>query len=314
MRAVRYHAYGGPDVLTLDDAPIPEIGPGEVLVKVRASSINPADWKFRAGWFAEWVPLALPFTPGSDVAGIVDRVGSAVVRFRPGDTVYGMTMPPVGGACADYVAMGEDALAIAPRSIPLEQAAGVPLAALTAWAALADGAGLDARQTVLIHAAAGGVGSFAVQLAKAAGARVIATASAANAALVRSLGADVVIDYRATDFSTIVSGIDVVLDSVGGEVQAKSLAVLRKNGMLVTLDPLPPADALCEAHGVRGVAVALAPNGARLEWIAGLIDAGKVRVTVDRMFPLAEAADAHRHSEAGHARGKILLQVAPPGA
>ena len=310
MKAVRYHAYGGPDVLALDDVPIPEIGPGEVLVKVHASSINPADWKFRAGWFAEWVSLAMPFTPGSDVAGLVDRVGADVVRFRPGDRVYGMTMPPVGGACAEYIAIRDDALAIAPHSIPLDHAAGVPLAALTAWAALMDGAGLDAGRTVLIHAAAGGVGSFAVQLAKAAGATVIATASAGNATLIRSLGADQVIDYHATDFSTIVSGIDVVLDSVGGTVQAKSLTVLRRGGVLVTLDPQPPAQALCDAHGVRGVAVALVPDGARLERIARLIDAGKVRVIIDSVFPLAEAADAHRHSEAGHARGKILLHVA----
>lgn len=309
MKAIRYSGYGGPEILTLEDVPVPEIGPDDVLVKVHASSVNPADWKFRAGWFAQWVPLPMPFIPGADVAGIVEKVGVLAGRFKPGDRVYGMKMVNIGGTHAEYAVLRADELAHAPVSIPIEQAAGAPLAALTAWCAIFDGAGLSAGQTILVHAAAGGVGSFAVQLAKVAGARVIASCSAANIGLVTSLGADEVIDYRNRDFGAVVKNVDVVLSAWGGETQEKSLKLLRKGGTLVTLDPLPPPQEKCDRYGVRGIAAALAPNGARLTQLANLIDAGKVRVVVDRVFPLAETADAHVYSEKGHARGKIIIRV-----
>ena len=309
MKAVQYCEYGGTEVLALVDISVPEIGPDEVLVKVCASSVNPADWKFRAGWFAHWVSLRMPFIPGADVAGIVEKVGALASGYKPGDRVYGMKMVNVGGACAEYAVLRADELAHAPASVPLENSAGAPLAALTAWCAIFDGAALSSGQTILVQAASGGVGSFAVQLAKVAGAHVIATCSAANADLVRSLGADQVIDYRSVEFSTVVKDVDVVLDAWGGEAQEKFMATLRKGGTLVTLDPVPPPPELCEAHGVGGIAAALTPNGARLAQLAALIDAGKVRVVVDREFSLGETAAAHACSEIGHARGKIIIRV-----
>ena len=310
MKAIRFHAYGDPRVLTLEDAPLPEIAADEVLVKVHAAAVNPADCKFRAGWFKEWVPLALPFIPGADLAGIVVEAGPLASRFEPGAKVFAMKHVPVGGSYAEYVAVRGDELAFAPSSLPLEQAAGVPLAALTAWCALFDVARLHAGQTVLIHAAAGGVGGFAVQLARLAGAQVIATASQANVERVRALGADRVIDHRQEDFAAAVKDVDVVLDAIGGDTQTRSFGVLRQGGTMVTLQPPGIATEVAQAHGVRGVLATVSPHAARLAEMAALIDAGRLTVAIDSEFPLADAAAAHARSETGRARGKVILRVA----
>jgi len=310
MKAIRFHSYGETRVLVLDDAPLPEIAADEVLVRVHAAAVNPADCKFRAGWFKDWVPLALPFIPGADLAGTVIAAGPLASRFEPGAKVFAMKAVPVGGSYAEYVAVRGDELARAPSSLPLEQAAGVPLAALTAWSALFEVARLRPDQTVLIHAAAGGVGSFAVQLARLAGARIIATASQANAERVLALGAERVIDHRQEDFAAAVKNVDLVLDAIGGESQARSFGVLRQGGTLVTLQPPGIAPDVAEAHGVRGVLATVSPHAARLAELAALIDAGRLTVAIDSEFPLADAAAAHQRSETGRARGKVILRVA----
>lgn len=308
MKAIRIHKYGHADVLQYEDAPMPEIGPGEVLIKVHAASVNPVDWKVREGYLKDFIRYRLPLIPGWDVAGTVERVGALVTRFKAGDAVYGRPDITRDGTYAEYVAVRSDEIGRAPKTIPLEHGAGIPLTALTAWMSLFDKADLRAGQSVLIHAASGGVGSFAVQLAKLVGVRVIGTASAANADLVRSLGADEVIDYRTEDFSKRVKDVDVVFDTVGGETLAKSWGVVRKGGVLVSIIS-PPDKATAEQHGVRGEYVFVTPSGARLDEIAGLVDAGKLRVNIAKEFPLAQVKEAHALSQTGHARGKIILRV-----
>jgi NADPH:quinone reductase-like Zn-dependent oxidoreductase len=308
MKAIRYHRYGGPDVLQYEEAPMPLMEADEVLIKVHAVGVNPADWKFRAGWYAQYVPLVLPFIPGSDIAGTVMQAGAAVSQFKAGDAVFAMAGMMRNGTYAEYAAVRANEVAFAPRTIDLEQAAGVPLAALTAWLALFDTGHLADGQTVLIHAAAGGVGGFAVQLAKHAGARVIATCSAANAAYVTALGADQVIDYQTEDFSARLQGIDMVLDTIGGATQQKSWGVLREDGILVNLTTAIDMEAAAR-HRVRAAPAHVIPHGARLAEIAALIDSGVLRVTIGREFSLADAGAAQVFSESGRARGKIILRV-----
>ena len=305
MKAVRIHEYGGPNVLKYEDAPIPDIGPDGVLIRVRAAGVNPVDWKIRKGLMTAVRPLHFPAVVGADVAGTVERVGVLVNRFKPGNAVVAR----VDGAYAEFAAVKTDAVSAAPKSISLEHAAGLPVAAGTAWTLLFDAARVVPGQRALVHAAAGGVGTFAVQLAKLAGLIVIATCSASNAALVRSLGADQVIDYRKENFAGAVKDVDFVLDNVGGETLKESYSVVRKGGLLLTIAS-PPDEALAKQHGIaarfeRGVI-----NGVRLQEIGSLIDIGKLRVIVEKEFPLSEAAVAHELSEAGHVRGKIILNVA----
>ncbi|HSV36395.1 MAG TPA: NADP-dependent oxidoreductase, partial [Ramlibacter sp.] len=230
-------------------------------------------------------------------------------RFKTGDRVFAMADMRRDGAYAEYIAVHAGHVALAPVGIPLEHAAGVPLAALTAWKALFDEGGLQRGQSVLIHAGAGGVGLFAIQLARRAGARVIATASSANHELLCRLGANVVIDYRLADFAADLKDIDLVLDTVGGETRARSWPVLRAGGVLVAIAMPPPDPLEAERHSVRTAMVAVTPDGERLAQVARMIDAGELEVVIDREFPLAEAAEAHRRIEAGHARGKIILRV-----
>lgn len=309
MKAIRFHHYGGPDLLVLDDVPAPNLCAGEVLVRIQAAGVNPADYKFRAGWFKDFVNLTLPFIPGADFSGTVERVGPGVQGFKPGDEVFGMRDVQVGGSYAQYIAVRSDAIALKPRRLSHTQAAGVPLAALTAWSALFDHAELKRGQRVLIHAASGGVGVFAVQLAKLAGTEVIATTSTDNVELVRSLGADQVIDYRIADFATTVKDIDIVLDTLGGETQVKSMEVLRTDGLIVTLQP-PGIDAmLAKQMKVRTALVEVAANGKRIAKLASLLDDGVLTPIIDQVLPLAQAGQAHVRSESGRARGKIVLTV-----
>lgn len=308
MRAIRYHAHGGPDQLRLETAAVPVPGPDEVLVRQAFSSVNPADWKFRAGWFSEWVPQSFPFTPGADIAGIVVAAGPlAAAGFTPGTRVSGMVPVQQGGAWAEQVAVKAHALTRLPDKVSIQDAAGLPLAGLTAWTALFDLGLLQPGQKVLIHAAAGGVGSLAVQLAKIAGADVIATCSAANREMVAKLGADRVIDYRAGDFAEGLRDVDLVLDAVGGTVRERSIPVLRPGGLLVTLDPTPLTPTLTKQ--IRVATAAVAPDGGRLLQLVHLLATGRLRVPIDRIFALEEGAAAHIHSQNGHARGKILISI-----
>jgi NADPH:quinone reductase-like Zn-dependent oxidoreductase len=309
MKAVRFHAYGDAGVLRYEDAPMPVRADDELLIQVHAAGVNPADTQFRRGDYQAFVPLPLPFIAGWDLAGTVVSAGPSVAGFEPGERVFAMADMSRDGAYAQYIAVQASHVARAPSRLPLEHAAGVPLAALTAWRALFDIAELSAGQSVLVHAGAGGVGLFAIQLARRAGARVIATASSANHELLRRLGAEVLIDYRTDDFAADLNGIDVVLDTVGGETRARSWPVVRRGGTLVAIAMPPPDAAAAERHGVRAVMLAVMPHGERLAQIARLIDAGELEVVIDREFALAQAADAHRRIEQGHARGKIILRV-----
>jgi NADPH:quinone reductase-like Zn-dependent oxidoreductase len=304
MKAVRIHEYGAGNVLKYEDAPVPDIGPDGVLIKVRAAGVNPVDWKIRKGLMKAVRSLQFPAVVGADVAGTVERVGALVTRFKPGNAVVAR----VEGAYAEFAAAKTDAVGPAPKGISLEHAAGLPIAAGTAWTLLFDAARLAPGRRVLIHAGAGGVGTFAVQFAKLAGLYVISTCSAANAALVKSLGADEVIDYRSEDFAAKVKQIDLVLDNVGGETLKKSYAVVRKGGLLLSIAS-PPDEALAKQHGITARFERGNVNGIRLQEIAGLIDTGKLQVIVEKEFSLSEAAAAHELSETGHVRGKIILTM-----
>ncbi len=290
---------------------MPEVGTDEVLIRVCAAGVNPIDWKTREGGLKALRPYPMPLTLGWDVSGAIDCVGSAVTNFKVGDKVFAKLDSGRNGGYAEYVASKSSDVAHAPKNIPLEHAAGIPLACQTAWTGLFDKANLQAGQTILIHAASGGVGSFAVQLAKNAGACVIATTSAANIALVESLGADEVIDYRAEDFSQHVKGVDVVFDMLGGESRAKSWQCLKKGGVLVSVvarqDPFDAG--IVKKFGVRAEPVAMIANGERLQRTAELVEAGKLKVVIAKEFPLAEAKAAHELSESGRTVGKIILRV-----
>jgi NADPH:quinone reductase-like Zn-dependent oxidoreductase len=310
MRAIRVHAYGDPSAMRLERIPPPVPRPGEILVRVHAASVNPVDWKVCDGMLREQLAMELPFTPGGDFAGVVVECGAGVTAFSPGDPVFGMTSTPGyrSGAFAEFVAVRAADAAKKPASLDMGHAAAVPLAALTAWQALFDRAEIRENQKILIHAGAGGVGGFAIQFARHAGAHVIATASAANADFLRDLGAEQVIDYRATAFETVLNDLDAVIDLIGGETQARSYAVLRRGGVLVNAWGAIMRDK-ADAAGVRGVKVAVAANGAQLSEIAALIDAGAVRITLARCLPLARIAQAYALSRDGHVRGKIVLTV-----
>ncbi|MFC5236182.1 NADP-dependent oxidoreductase [Pseudonocardia zijingensis] len=312
MRAVSQDVFGGPDVLHVVTRPRPVAGAGEIVVRVRAAGVNPTDWKHRAGlpWLAEPVPVL-----GWDVAGVVAEVGSGVTLYEPGDAVFGMLPYPRGaGAYAEYAVAPTRSFARTPANLDHVQAAALPLAALTAHQALVDTADLRPGQRVLIHAAAGGVGHLAVQIAKARGAHVIGTASAAKHDFLRELGADELIDYRATDFVEALDDVDVVLDTLAGETRTRSLGVLRPGGLLVSLvagDPeADAADAKRAAElGVRLKGLMVEADHAGMRAVAGLVERGALRVHRDATFPLAEAAAAHAHGETGRTTGKIVLVV-----
>jgi NADPH:quinone reductase-like Zn-dependent oxidoreductase len=309
MQAVRMHAYGGPEVLKFEEAPRPDPGDGEVVVRVHGAGINPVDWKVRAG-LVRAIPHKLPLILGWDVSGTVEWLGPNARGFQAGDEVYTRLDVRRDGAYAEHVAVPAAALALKPRLIDHLHAAAVPLAGLTAWQALFDPshAELAQGQTILIHGAAGGVGHFAVQLAKWRGARVIATGSADNAGFLRELGADVFVDYRAQRFEDVAHDVDAVLDTIGGETLERSWAVLRRGGALVTIAGAP-APELAAQHGVRASGVMAQTNVRQLNELAALIDAETLRPAVSRIFPLAHARKAHELSEAGHVRGKIVLDV-----
>ncbi len=308
MRAVMFDSYGSPQVLTLKEVARPQTGAGEVLIRVYAAGVNPLDWKVRAGHAKAWLQHRLPLIPGWDVSGIVEAVGPGVTAFEIGDAVFGMLDFMRNGAYAEFVSAGTRNLAPKPASIDHVQAAAVPLASLTAWQSLFEIAGLGSGQTVLIHAAAGGVGHFAVQFAKWKGAKVIGTASAGNVNFLRGLGADEVIDYRAKPFEQAVHDVDVVFDPIGGDTQQRSWKVLKKGGILVATLGISSPEAAIE-HGVRGEGVMVRPDSSQLAHIAKLVDEMNVKPSVSAVLSLAEAARSHELSQTGHVRGKIVLKV-----
>ncbi|WP_222598492.1 NADP-dependent oxidoreductase [Lentzea tibetensis] len=313
MRAVVQDGVGGPEVMRVAEVPRPAPLPTEVLVRVHAAGINPVDWKTRSGGGVAGVLGEPPFTLGWDVSGVVEETGFGVTRFSPGDEVYGMPwFPRAAGAYAEYVTAPARQFARKPASITHEQAAAVPLAALTAWQALIDTADVQPGQRVLVHAAAGGVGHFTVQFAKLLGAHVIGTASSARHDWLTSLGADEVVDYTTVRFEEAVHDVDVVIDLVGDDTSTRSLEVLRPGGLIVAIPGISPAlPGAAAAKGLRATAFLVEPDGPALARIAGLIDAGEVTVEVEEIFPLKEAALAHTRGETGRTRGKLVLQLAP---
>lgn len=311
MKAVRIHQYGTRDVLSIDDIPVPDIAPDEVLVRVVAASVNPVDWKIRAGYLAQIIPHPLPLTLGWDVSGVVEAVGDAVTTWKVGDAVYSRPDLKRNGTYAEYVAIRANECARKPRTISHVEAASLPLAGITAWEVLMTTARICTGQRVLIHAASGGVGSLAVQLARAAGATVIATTSGKNLELVQSLGANEVIDYTTTRFEEAVAPVDVVFDTLGGEVQEASWASLRPGGVLVSIvDPPDPARAA--ALSVNSAFVFIEPNAPVLDRLAAMADGGKLRPVIGAEFALQDIAAAHALSESGRAVGKIVLYVGKP--
>lgn len=308
MKAVRMHSYGGPEVLVYEDTPRPTPGPGEVLIRVYAAGVNPVDWKVREGYLKQMIHYSLPLIPGWDVSGQVETLGPGVVKVEEGEEVFSRPDISRDGAYAEYMVVRESEVAAKPMSVGHVQAAAIPLAALTAWQSLFDAGQLAAGQRVLIHAAAGGVGTFAVQLAKWKGAQVIGTASAQNQAFVQELGAAETIDYQTTRFEDIARDMDVVFDTMGGDTQKRSWKVLKKGGILVSIVS-PPSAEEAATHGVRAGYVFVQPNAGQLAEIARLVDFGEIKPIVETVLPLSEARQAQERNRKGHTRGKIVLKV-----
>jgi len=309
MKAVRFHSYGKPEVLVYEDAPKPVPQAGEVLIKVHATSVNPIDWKIRAGHLRGFREYPLPFTPGCDVSGVVESTGTGATRWKSGDEVYGR--PDLGrmGAYAEFVAVRETEIARKPKNLEHVHAAALPLIGLTAWQALFDAAALKSSQKVLIQAAAGGVGHLAVQLAKLKGLYVAGTASGRNQDFLKSLGCDLPINYETTRFEDVVHDFDAVIESMGGQIRERSWGVLKKGGILVALIGPPASEETAKAHGVRTAIIWAQAKPDQLDEIARLADSGQVRAEIAAVFPLRDAAKAHQMSETGHVRGKIVLRV-----
>jgi len=309
MKAIVIHEYGGPEVLKYEDVPRPEPKENQILVRVIAAGVNPVDEAGRSERSAKFFGITLPFIPGYDIAGIVEKTGGKITKFKTGDSVYAYLSLTKGGGYAEYAVASEVEAAAKPKSISFVEAAGVPVVALTAWQALIDTAKLSASQTVLIHGGSGGVGTFAIQIAKARGAKVIATASKANQDFLKQLGADVAIDYTKTEFEDVAKNVDVVLDSVGKDTLARSYGVVKKGGLIVTLVARIDQAEL-DKHGIRGASLGVEPDSNELTEIGKLIDEKKIKVIVSQTFPLSEAIKAQEQIATGHTRGKIVLKVA----
>jgi len=310
MKAIVVHEYGGPEVLHYEEAPRPQPNDNEVLIRVIAASVNPVDAAIRSGKYAEYFHTKLPLIPGMDAAGVIEKAGSKITALKAGDPVYAFFTLREEGGYGEFALAKEGEVARKPSSITYEEAAAVPAAGSTAWQALVDAAKLGAGQTVLIHGGSGGVGHFAIQIAKARGARVIATASTANQEFLKKLGVDQAIDYTATKFEDVVKDVDVVLDAVGGDTLRRSYSVVKKGGIIVTIAGEPDQAAL-DAHGIRGVSISAAPKSETFAELTRLIEDGKVKPVVTQVFPLAEVAKAQEQIATRHTRGKIILRVSP---
>jgi NADPH:quinone reductase-like Zn-dependent oxidoreductase len=312
MQAIGFRRYGAPSVLEQIDAPRPTITHDGVLIRVAAASVNPADWRIRSGQFKRFIRAPFPFIPGSDVAGVVMEVGPAVTRLRPGDAVYAMLPTALGGGYAEYAAVAEQNVTCIPGNISFAEAAAVPLTALTALQALRDEADLQPDQHVLINGASGGVGTFAIQIAKAMGAKVTAVASGGNETFVRSLGADEFHDYTQHNITTAQTGYDVVFDAANTFPWRKAGQVLRHGGTLVSVNPilvLPPLRLVAWLGRWRLRSLFVRPSATDLETLNTWIEHGQVRAIIEQCYPLASAAEAHRRSETQRVRGKLVLVV-----
>ena len=306
MKAVVAHEYGAPEVLKIEQVPRPKPNEDEALVRVIASGVNPADPLTLSGKYAREFGTHLPLIPGYEIAGVVAKTGANVTKLKVGDAVYGY--PTFGGGWADYVTVKEREVAAKPKTLNFVEAAAVPMGALTAWQALVDVAKLQPGQTVLIHGGSGGVGSFAIQIAKARGARVIATASTPNQDLLKQLGADVAVDYTKTKFEDVAKDVDAVLDPVGKETLARSYGVVKKGGIVMSLVARPdPAE--IKKRDIRGAGISVHPDAEDLTEIAQLIDAGKIKPIVTQVLPLSEAIKAEQQAATHHTRGKVVLQI-----
>ena len=308
MRALHAYAKGDPSRLVLEDAPVPAIGTEDVLVRVHASGVSPGELDWPGIWLRhDGAPRTIPIVPGHEVAGVVDTIGPAATGLAVGDEVFGYIDVRRDGADAEYVAARADELAPKPATLTHTEAAAIPLSALTAWQALFDQGDLAAGQRVLVHGGAGGVGTFAVQLAHWRGARVVATSSARDADIVRELGAEDVIDYRAQRFEEVVEDLDLVFDTVGGETWERSWNVLRPGGRLVSIAVPRPPDRE-EADGRRATWFIVKPNRGQLTDIAGLVDDGRIRPIISEVLPLARGREAYG-SMARRGPGKVVLDV-----
>lgn len=302
MKAIQINEYGDESVLNYTDVKRPEPQADEILVKVQAASVNPVDWKIRDGK-GEDFGMKLPLILGADFAGTVDEIGSSIKKFKIGDAVYGKILL---GCYAEYVIVKADELSLKPETLDFENASSIPMGALTSWQAIFDTAHLKSGQKILIHAASGGVGSMAIQLAKAKGAYVIGTASGKNKDFVKSLGADEFIDYTSTNFEDVVQDIDVVYDTIGGETHERSFQVLKEGGFLVSIVK-QPSEKLLNEYKIKGGIIASVPNPKQLEEITELVEKGQIKTEIEKVFPLSEAAKAQKLSKEGHVRGKIIL-------
>lgn len=312
MKAVVFDAAGGPEALRTASVPVPTPVLSELLVRVVAAGVNPIDAKTRAGRGVAGQLGSFPVTPGFDFSGIVVKSPYEAHALTPGTPVFGMVaFPRTGGSYAEYAVVPSLSVARKPASLSHVEAAGVPAAALTAWGLIVETAHAHEGQRILIHAGSGGVGHFAVQFAKYFGAHVTATASGRNASWLRELGAAVVVDYTTTRFEEVVADVDVVIDLVGGDTGPRSLSVLRPGGLYIVVPTgsWPDYAAAADEAGVRATSYKVIPDGGALATVGRLLDSGAVQIYVDRVFDLADAADAHRTLEEGHTRGKIVLRV-----
>jgi NADPH:quinone reductase-like Zn-dependent oxidoreductase len=308
MKAIRAHEFGEPDVLQIADIPVPAPASDELLIKVYATSVNPVDWKILSGKYQKF-PVKLPLTPGWDVSGVVEKVGADVQNFKPGDEVYSRPDPTKNGAFAEYIVVQANIVALKPKKIDHMRAAAIPLAGLTAWQGLFKYGQLQKGQKVLIHAASGGVGTFAVQFAKWKGAYVIGTASDKNLYFVKQLGADEVIDYKKEKFEDKLSNLDLVFDPIGGDTQKRSIKVLKSGGRLITtVKPEGEEGAKAKNIHLEGYTAQSYPED--LAQIATLVDEGKIKPVIADIMALEKAAEAEKLSKEGHIpRGKLVLKV-----
>lgn len=309
MKAVRIHSYGGPEVLSYEDAPRPVPGKGEVLIRVHATTVNPFDCAVRAGYVADYFNHTLPLILGTDVSGVIEEVGEDVDSFSEGEAVYTRAGVVRDGSYADYVIVPAEDVALKPKSLDHIHAAALPHVTLTAWQALYELADLQPGQTVLIHGAGGGVGHIAVQLAKLSGATVIGTAST-NYDLMVEMGVDRAINHSETAFESVVKDVDMVLDTIGGDVQERSFKVLKPGGILVSTIQAP-SEEKAQAYGVRQAMVFSSPPiGPTLTKVAEMVDAGQIRPIACIVFPLNEIKEAHQLVESRHSGGKVVMEVA----
>lgn len=306
MKAVVIHEYGDENVLKIEEVEKPKPKADEVLIKIKIASVNPVDWKIRDG-LGEMFGIKLPAILGCEASGTVEEIGADVKNLKKGDEVFSYFGTYEGGY-AEYVAVKETAVEKKPENIDFENAAAIPVGALTAWQAIFDHGKLEDGQKILIHAASGGVGSMAVQLAKWKGAYVYATASGKNEQFIKDLGADEFIDYKTTKFEDVVKDVDVVFDTVGGDTQERSFQVLKKGGALITVVH-PPSEESAKKFEVRAEMIGVAPNAEELSKITELAENGKLKTHIETVLPFPEIVEAHKLSKTGHARGKIVLQV-----